>query len=229
MAKILSFYTLNKPASDSEGELRRWMQLVSVYSKRSLSLSREKFNAISAVAQGFSSLLVPEYFAGLWQFSILRQLTWVPKCSWDLEAMNTRPEAYRAPSWSWASVDGPLDYDSTFLELDGEVYLYRSDLISCQIEPKSADNPFGEILAGPLKLKGVLRQAWFNPSEKHILWANEDDDISGAINAFCLAESRQGSSKQVEDNPSTDQESGFEAFHDESGNWPPIQVFCLPI
>jgi hypothetical protein len=109
------------------------------------------------------------------------------------------------------------------------VYLYRSDFISCQIEPKSADNPFGEVLAGSLKLKGLLRQAWFNPSEKHILWANEDDDISGAINAFCLAESRQGSSKQVEDNPSTDQESGFEAFHDESGNWPPMQVFCLPI
>jgi hypothetical protein len=154
-----SFYTLNKPASDSEGELGRWMLLVCVYSERSSSLSCDKLNAVSAVAQGFSPPLRLEYFAGLCQFSILRELTLVPKWSWDLEAMNTRPEVYRAPSWSWASVDGPLDYDSTFLELDGEVYLYRSDFISCQIEPKSADNPFGEVLAGSLKLKGVLRQA----------------------------------------------------------------------
>jgi hypothetical protein len=221
-----SFYTLNKPASDSEGELGRWIRLVSVYSERSSSLYRDKLNAISAVAQGFSPLLGPEYFAGLWQFSILGQLTWVPRCSWSSEAMNTRPEVYRAPSWSWASVDGPLDYDtSPSLEL----YLYRCDFIGCQIKPKSADNPFGEVLAGSLKLKGVLRQAWFNPSEKHILWADEDDDISRAIDAFSLAESSQGSSRQAEDNESTDQDSGFEAFYDESGNWPSMQVFCLPI
>ncbi|KAH8777996.1 heterokaryon incompatibility protein-domain-containing protein [Hyaloscypha finlandica] len=224
-----SFYTLNKPASDPKGELRRWMRLVSVYSKRSSSLSRDKLNAISAVARGFSPLLGPEYFAGLWQFSILWQLTWVPTCSWDSEARNTRPEVYRAPSWSWASVDGPLDYESIFPGPDGEVYLYKCDFISCQIEPKSAANPFGEVLAGSLKLQGVLRQGWFNPSENHILWADEDNDIARAIDAFCLTESRQGSSKEAEDNESTDQDSRLKAFHDESGNWPSMQVFCLPI
>jgi hypothetical protein len=43
-----SFYTLNKPASDSEGELGRWMRLVSIYLERSSSLFRDKLNAISA-------------------------------------------------------------------------------------------------------------------------------------------------------------------------------------
>jgi hypothetical protein len=224
-----SFYSLNKPASDSKGELGRWMRLVDVYSKRSSSLSRDKLNAISAVARGFSPLLGPEYFAGLWQFSILWQLTWVPSYSWDSEAINTRPEVYRAPSWSWASVDGPLDYDSISPQLHAEKYLYKCDFISCQIEPKSAASPFGEVLTGSLKLKGVLRQGWFNPSKKHILWTDEDDDMSRAIDAFCSAESRQGSSKEAEDNESTDQHSWFQAFHDESGNWPSMQVFCLPI
>lgn len=75
----------------------------------------------------------------------------------------------------------------------------------------------------------MLRQGWFNPSGKHILWADEDDDMSRAIDACCLAQSRQGSSKEAEDNESTDQDSRFKAFHDESGNWPSMQVFCLPI
>jgi hypothetical protein len=122
-----------------------------------------------------------------------------------------------------------LDYESIFPELDGGVYLCKCDFISCQIEPKSAANPFGEVLAGSLKLKGVLRQGWFNPSKKHILWTDEDDDMSRAIDAFCLAEYRQGSSKEAEDNESTDQDLRFDAFHDESGNWPSMQVFCLPI
>jgi hypothetical protein len=60
-----SFYTLSKPAPDSEGELGREIRLVSVYSKRSSSLSRDKLNAISAVTQRFSPPLGPGYFAGL--------------------------------------------------------------------------------------------------------------------------------------------------------------------
>jgi hypothetical protein len=162
----LSLYILNKPASDLEGELKRWMRLVGVYSTRSSSLSRDKLNAIAAVAQGFSPLLSSGYFAGLWPSSILWQLIWVPRCSWVSETGNTRPQVYRAPSWSWASVDGPLTWGISFPELDSKFYFYRCGFISCQIELKSADNPSGEVLAGSLKIRGVLRQAWWNPSGK---------------------------------------------------------------
>jgi hypothetical protein len=181
-----SISILNKPASESEGELKRWMQLVNFYSKRSLSFSHDKLNAISAVAQRFSSLLGPGYYAGLWQFSILWQLLWYPGWRLDSEARASRPDVYRAPSWSWASVDGPLGYDVPIFDPDKyDLCLYRCDFISCQIEPKSANNPFGEVLARSLKLKCVLRQAWFNPSDTSILWVHKDEETSGAIQAHC--------------------------------------------
>jgi hypothetical protein len=120
-----SFYTLDKPASDPEGELGRWSRLVNVYSKRSLSLSRDKLNTTSAAARGFSPLLRPGYFTGPWQFSILRQLTSVPSSSWNSKSRNTRPEVYRAPPWSWASIDGELDYHVGLLEFYIRQYIYR--------------------------------------------------------------------------------------------------------
>ncbi|RDL39593.1 uncharacterized protein BP5553_03933 [Venustampulla echinocandica] len=224
-----SFSTLNKPASDSEGELKRWIRLVNLYSKRSASLPHDKLNAISAVAREFSPSLGHQYFAGLWEFSILWQLTWVTSCSWDSETVNTRPEVYRAPSWSWASIDGELFYGTSLLETDKDECLYRCDFIRCQVEPKSVDFPFGEVLAGSLTLRGVLRQAWFNPSNNNILWLGEDDEILRTAEALCLAKSRQGSSKEAQDNEWADEDTGVKAYHDEAGDWPPILVFCLPI
>jgi len=144
--------------------------------------------------------------------------------------MTSRPDVYRAPSWSWVSVDGPLAYDVPIFEPDKyDLCLYRCDFISCQIEPKSANNPFGEVLAGSLKLKCVLRQAWFNPSDTSILWVHKDDETSGAIEAHCWDDFRRSRSKQPEHDESTDQDKRFKGYHDETGDWPPMQVFCLPI
>jgi len=45
------------------------------------------------------------YIAGLWKMAFAEGLLWSP-----LRYQNTRPKDYRAPSWSWASVDGRLTY-----------------------------------------------------------------------------------------------------------------------
>jgi hypothetical protein len=68
-----------------------------------------------------------------------------------------------------------------------------------------------------------------NPAQKKTLWVNEDDGIPGAIEAPCLDESRQSSSKQAEDYKSADQDWKVHASHDKGGDWPPMQVFCLLI
>jgi Heterokaryon incompatibility protein (HET) len=180
-----SLYLLNKPASDPESELKRWIRLVGIYSDRSASFPHDKLNAISAVAKGFSPMLGPLYHAGIWDSLMLWQLTWVTSNLHDPNVNSTRPDIYRAPSWSWASIDGGLFYPYRLLEPIPTVeYLYRCDFIYCETVPKSPEFPFGEVLAGYLKLKGVLRQAWLVPSAKKILWLAEDDESLAAAEAL---------------------------------------------
>lgn len=49
--------------------------------------------------------LAGTYLAGSWKDQLPRQLLWE-----ITEDVQPRPTAYRAPSWSWAAVDGPISF-----------------------------------------------------------------------------------------------------------------------
>lgn len=81
---------------------------------------------------------------------------------WD---SSKRAGTYRAPSWSWASVDGlvhPVDY----LDIsgrrtaggDGQLLSVtrRAKIREATTSPKHPDNPFGQVTAGRLKIQGRL-------------------------------------------------------------------------
>ncbi|KAH8807774.1 heterokaryon incompatibility protein-domain-containing protein [Xylogone sp. PMI_703] len=221
-----SLYTLSTQDFDAEQALKRWLRLVTIYSQRSVSLPHDKLNAISAVATEFSSLL-GSYIAGVWQLSLLWQLTWVTSSSWNPRAGNTRPKVYRAPSWSWASVDGDLSFEDNLLEADNEEYLYRCNVISCETESKSVQFPFGEVLSGSLKLRGVLKQALFKSATKELVWFTEDDPLSKSKN--CHRSPKHAENECDESEGASDLYIGAKGYHDEAGDWPPILVFCFPI
>lgn len=56
--------------------------------------------AVSGLAKRFQSDLDDDYIAGLWKKDLGIQLCW--------KGQGIVPDEYRAPSWSWASVDGPI-------------------------------------------------------------------------------------------------------------------------
>jgi hypothetical protein len=88
-----------------------WKNIVKQYSSRSLSFSKDKLPAIAGVAKKFASQYCSssespgKYIAGLWENRLLNphqgDLLWVV-----MSSLNKRPTAWRAPSFSWASVDG---------------------------------------------------------------------------------------------------------------------------
>ena len=223
-----SLLNMTKSESDPDKELKRWIRLVHIYSERSASLPQDKLNAISAVAKRFASTLGPTYYAGMWQYAILWQLTWVTRCSWSASAINRRPAIFRAPSWSWASIDGDLYYESYMLEEDTDRYLYRCNFISCSTQLKSTGIPFGEVLGGSLKLSGVLRPAWFKPSSNQLLWLLRNDETLDEVERLQRNQSTHDDSANSGDGESST-EIETTAFYDESGSWPPVFVFCLPI
>lgn len=100
----------------------QWCMLVEEYSRRRLTVGTDKLPAMMGTSQLFRARSPPlgAYVAGLWRGDLARGLCWGPSlalhedrkrpgyASHDVLAPWTRPDPARAPSWSWASVDGPL-------------------------------------------------------------------------------------------------------------------------
>ena len=83
----------------------QWNRIVQDYCKRPLTKEEDKLIAISGIAKVFQSRMLDDaYVAGLWYNSFPLGPLW--KVS-DPDSI-TRPASYRAPSWSWASIDGGI-------------------------------------------------------------------------------------------------------------------------
>ena len=143
--------------------LQHWLRLVTRYSLRRSSLPSDKLPALSALAASYAPIFGPGYLAGIWSRSAVQQLCWTRS---DNRLFFTRPPKYRAPSWSWAALDGPI-YFPSFLMTDNAsvcVPYYHFKIVKWEIHPRSVKVAYGEVAAGKLILKTVLRAGTFNPS-----------------------------------------------------------------
>ncbi|KAI0127829.1 heterokaryon incompatibility protein-domain-containing protein [Xylariales sp. AK1849] len=81
-----------------------WVETVSQYSGCALTNEKDKLIAISGISKWLQNKTKDEYLAGLWRKDIEHLLLWF------VEGIGKLPETYRAPSWSWASVDGHIKW-----------------------------------------------------------------------------------------------------------------------
>lgn len=84
--------------------LEIWHWIVTEYTASNLTYSSDKLVAVLALAKqvSASSQVAGEYLAGLWKDQLVGQLCW------SSSSHTTRSKEYRAPSWSWACLDGPI-------------------------------------------------------------------------------------------------------------------------
>ncbi|KAL1626125.1 hypothetical protein SLS54_002959 [Diplodia seriata] len=106
--------------------LRTWyMSLDNWYTPRFLTKKRDRLLAIAGVARRIQDRVGGEFLAGLWKSDMIWGLLWSSrrligvkflnkdiekewKEKWGPQTLMVRPEGdARAPSWSWASLDGP--------------------------------------------------------------------------------------------------------------------------
>ncbi|OCL08802.1 HET-domain-containing protein, partial [Glonium stellatum] len=83
-----------------------WHLVIEEYTKRRLSNGNDKLPALSGLASLYHRGNATPYLAGLWNTTLLSDLLWRTEISAELMPQHT--QSYRAPSWSWASVDGPV-------------------------------------------------------------------------------------------------------------------------
>jgi hypothetical protein len=88
-----------------------WHVQVMEYTNRQSTFPEDKLPALSGVARSIYNITNSEYFAGLWMDNFLMDLCWKrilhPE---EWEPPWVLPPSYRAPSFSWASVEGHVFY-----------------------------------------------------------------------------------------------------------------------
>lgn len=83
-----------------------WLQLVEDYSLRALTKSEDKLTALAGIAEVYQGHHA-RYLAGLWSDQFPAALMWQ-----SLDSYAKRHDIYRAPSWSWASLQGRISFVS---------------------------------------------------------------------------------------------------------------------
>ncbi|RGP66980.1 hypothetical protein FLONG3_8638, partial [Fusarium longipes] len=92
-----------------------WARVIECYTSRKLSNPDDKLPALSGLAQVYKKAKNDTYLAGLWKKSLFLDLLWFNNQAGRVPFApgGRRPKSYRAPSWSWASIDC-LDGYSTY-------------------------------------------------------------------------------------------------------------------
>lgn len=99
-------------SSRTESQLwAQWDRILKSYSRTLLTFESDKLIALSGISRAIQRELQDEYIAGLWKKDIIIQLAWTTGIYFhkDGKMVPSRTKEYIAPSWSWASVNGPIE------------------------------------------------------------------------------------------------------------------------
>ncbi|KAF7956969.1 hypothetical protein EAE96_004292 [Botrytis aclada] len=173
-----------------------WHHFVTIFSRLKTKNASDYLNAASGVAHGFSGYFrLPDeqlgqiYLAGLWTLNLPSDLCWWFKVTED-DCVPSRAKPYRAPTWSWASVDfegsrcSPVFYHSNSGEKFEQSAKFCIRHASTQMAPSVVKtNTFGSVSDGLLRIKGILiaAQIFMHPSlevdARHTIQFLEADEL----------------------------------------------------
>lgn len=139
-----------------------WTRIIENYSTRLLTVENDKLPALAGLARSMAERTGDFYQAGLWKSMLPDLLFWkvavnepTHMCKdpghdrllpppWKSEVVV--PPAYRAPSWSWASVDASVEFG--WLRGEGSL----TEILECRVELAGSDT-FGRVKSGCIKIK----------------------------------------------------------------------------
>lgn len=150
--------------SPSTGQLRHSYSWVTESSRRMLTVSRDKLTALAGLMSQLAAATGGTYAAGLWvEDLVLGLASHVPKSNNHL----TQRHDGRAPSWSWAALDAPVDWQCGEVKLTEYVsgpWMRHStrmgDLEILNVEVDEVHpGSFGEVRGGRITAMGTLYKA----------------------------------------------------------------------
>ncbi|KAF5544825.1 heterokaryon incompatibility protein [Fusarium phyllophilum] len=142
-----------------------WSGLITHYTSRDMTKSNDRLPALSGIAKWLQPHLGnPRHLAGLWNNNdLVRQLAW-----YSCTTKNPRPQ-YRAPSWSWASIDGPI-----FWINPPGYFTPHSKIIDISTTPSSSD-PTGPVTGGYILIQGTMGRVQIIDHKTGLVLHREDN------------------------------------------------------
>ena len=144
--------------------LEIWSSIVREYTARDLTFVSDKLVAVSALARTLSQIhpAAGKYVAGMWENYVGDHLHWSPS------HQTHRAMSYRAPTWSWASMDGNIEphfnWKHTSRQSQNQV-ISRSPLSVLNIDATFSHGAFDATTVGILKVETPLLRIPIEPGE----------------------------------------------------------------
>lgn len=169
---------VQKHASDRyEQLLSDWDVLTQYYVSRALTVPNDKLVALSGLANSMKARLQQlkpgphRYLAGLWEENLMDTLMW------SVKAPARRALQYRAPSWSWACLDGIIGLNRC--ENGGMIYF--ASIVSVEMTHPGKEDT-GAVDGGILTLAGpcvlAKQEVWNHENIKFVQSMQGDDGSS---------------------------------------------------
>ena len=150
--RIPTFAFLDRPQLPLEMPLspieiyEAWKDVLVTYGRSSLGVDADKFPAISGVVSRFAKAYgdtLGSYLAGNWEAFLVDGLRWTVE---PRRIFQRRP-AFRAPSWSWAAVNGAMPMGSGPL---------LAAALRCNVVLETLRMPYGAVSVGIITVRGPV-------------------------------------------------------------------------
>ncbi|KAH8785084.1 heterokaryon incompatibility protein-domain-containing protein [Diaporthe sp. PMI_573] len=189
----------NDPESKIVHALELWSRIVEMYCKTDLTQQNDKLIALSGIAHRMADVIAESgqirYVAGLWNVHLVSQLLWhvepvyrgdSDSSSDTIEYLSRRPKEYRAPSFSWASVDAQFGNGIAcghVLDSDGVLVEIPQDKDDTWSRPETEDwkksvsvqfetaNEFGLVKSGHIRLWAWVHHVKLQKERTHYYWS----------------------------------------------------------
>lgn len=162
--------------TSSDHQWKDWYTLVEEYTTRNFTFSKDKLPAIAGAAALFQEKPTPAtYVAGLWKEDIARGLLWGAHYShvpgrkvWGYSSADKCSELFvppdqerqRAPSWSWAALDGQVDHWALRIGPGEDWYEVLS------VTTEGAENALTQQnVSGSVRIRGPMEHMLYHPPE----------------------------------------------------------------
>ncbi|KAH7384940.1 heterokaryon incompatibility protein-domain-containing protein [Cadophora sp. MPI-SDFR-AT-0126] len=147
-----------KQRYDAPGLHHTWNRLVEAYSACNLTFPSDKMVAFAGISQHFDTLLGDDaYIAGIWRSQLPYALCWFS----TKEYRASRPSSYRAPSWSWPSMDGAIRFGHNPPNAETNSIMAVCSVEVCTISSVDQDI-FGSLRGGIIQINGHLTRMGFS-------------------------------------------------------------------
>ncbi|GME48874.1 HET-domain-containing protein [Neofusicoccum parvum] len=152
---------MNREQNANTNASNPWHTLIEEYSKLDLTQEMDRLPALSGIASPRGG---DSYLAGIWTDQLPGSLCWTTSPSQHFPVR--RPHGYRAPSFSWASVEGPIKYCRALSAkrqewdiITPEQTSYTAATVVSSASTVEGLDPCGRVKAGHVEIEGWVGTA----------------------------------------------------------------------